>query len=39
MATITFVTLKLVDKLKAAGIPQEQAEAVYALLLKRKMNW
>ncbi|KJV05197.1 DUF1640 domain-containing protein [Methylocucumis oryzae] len=28
MTTITFDTLQLVDKLKAAGIPQEQAEAV-----------
>ena len=28
MTTITFDTLELVDKLKAAGIPQEQAEAV-----------
>jgi len=28
MATITFDTLKLVDKLKAAGFQQDQAEAV-----------
>jgi hypothetical protein len=28
MTTITFDTLELVDKLKSAGIPQEQAEAV-----------
>ena len=28
MTTITFDTLELVDKLKNAGIPQEQAEAV-----------
>ena len=28
MATITFDTLELVDKLKTAGISQEQAEAV-----------
>ena len=28
MATITFDTLELVDKLKTAGIPQEQAEVV-----------
>jgi len=28
MTTITFDTLQLVDKLKSAGIPQEQAEAV-----------
>ena len=32
MATITFDTLKLVDKLKAAGIPQEQAEAVIRVI-------
>jgi hypothetical protein len=28
MTTITFDTLEWVDKLKTAGIPQEQAEAV-----------
>ena len=28
MTTITFDTLELVDKLKSAGISQEQAEAV-----------
>ena len=28
MATITFDTLQLVDKLKAAGFPPEQAESV-----------
>lgn len=28
MATITFDTLQLVDRLKAAGFPPEQAEAV-----------
>jgi hypothetical protein len=28
MTTITFDTLQLVDKLKAAGLPPEQAEAV-----------
>ncbi|SJM89107.1 CCDC90 family protein [Crenothrix polyspora] len=28
MATVTFDTLQLVDKLKAAGFQQEQAEAV-----------
>mgnify|MGYP003592938860 CR=1 FL=1 len=28
MTTITFDTLQLVDKLKAAGFPPEQAEAV-----------
>ncbi len=28
MTTITFDTLQLMDKLKAAGLPPEQAEAV-----------
>ena len=28
MTTITFDTLELVNKLKTAGIPQEQAEAI-----------
>lgn len=28
MTTVTFDTLQLTDKLKAAGIPPEQAEAV-----------
>jgi hypothetical protein len=28
MTTVTFDTLQLVEKLKASGIPQEQAEAV-----------
>ena len=32
MTTITFVTLELVDKLKTAGIPQEQAEAVVRVI-------
>ena len=32
MTTVTFDTLKLVDKLKAAGIPQEQAEAVVRVI-------
>ncbi|PKM13640.1 MAG: DUF1640 domain-containing protein [Gammaproteobacteria bacterium HGW-Gammaproteobacteria-3] len=32
MTTITFDTLELVDKLKAAGIPQEQAEAVVRVI-------
>ena len=27
MTTITFDTLRLVDKLKSAGVPQDQAEA------------
>jgi hypothetical protein len=32
MATMTFDTLKLMDKLKAAGIPPEQAEAVVRVI-------
>jgi CHASE3 domain sensor protein len=32
MATITFDTLELVDKLKNAGIPQAQAEAVVRVI-------
>ena len=32
MTTITFDTLELVDKLKNAGIPQEQAEAVVRVI-------
>ena len=32
MATMTFDTLKLVDKLKAAGFPPEQAEAVIRVI-------
>lgn len=32
MSTITFHTLELVDKLKTAGIPQEQAEAVVRVI-------
>lgn len=32
MTTITFDTLDLVDKLKNAGIPQEQAEAVVRVI-------
>jgi len=32
MTTITFDTLDLVDKLKSAGIPQEQAEAVVRVI-------
>ena len=32
MTTITFDTLELVDKLKAAGIPQERAEAVVPVI-------
>ena len=32
MATIIFDTLELVDKLKTAGIPQEQAEAVVRVI-------
>ncbi len=32
MATITFDTLELVDKLKVAGFAQEQAEAVIRVI-------
>lgn len=32
MATVTFDTLELVDKLKTAGIPQAQAEAVVRVI-------
>ena len=32
MTTITFDTLDLVDKLKSAGIPQSQAEAVVRVI-------
>ena len=36
MATITFDTLELVDKLKTAGIPQEQAEAVVRVIAEAR---
>ena len=32
MTTITFDTLELVDKLKNAGIPQDQAEAMVRVI-------
>ncbi|MCL7419489.1 MAG: CCDC90 family protein [Methylobacter sp.] len=32
MTTVTFDTLELVDKLKSAGIPQAQAEAVVRVI-------
>ena len=32
MTTVTFDTLKLVDKLKSAGIPPEQAEAIVRVI-------
>ena len=32
MTTVTFDTLKLVDRLKSAGIPQNQAEAVVRVI-------
>ena len=32
MATVTFDTLKLVEQLKLAGIPPEQAEAVVRVI-------
>jgi hypothetical protein len=38
MTTITFDTLELVDKLKNAGIPQEQAEAVVRVIAKERSN-
>jgi hypothetical protein len=34
MATITFDTLELVDKLKTAGIPQAEAEAVVRVIVE-----
>lgn len=33
MPTVTFDTLKLVEKLKAAGFPQDQAEAVVRVIV------
>ena len=35
---VTFDTLKLVDKLKAAGIPQEQDELVTKTILDLKLS-
>jgi hypothetical protein len=32
MTTVTFDTLKLVDKLKSAGIPPDQAEAIVRVI-------
>jgi hypothetical protein len=32
MATVTFDTLQLVEQLRTAGIPQEQAEAVVRVI-------
>ncbi|MGH8475379.1 MAG: DUF1640 domain-containing protein [Methylococcales bacterium] len=34
MTTVTFDTLQLTDKLKAAGIPPEQAEAVVRAIVE-----
>ncbi|MBV5299645.1 MAG: DUF1640 domain-containing protein [Rhodoferax sp.] len=34
MTTITFDTLQLVEQLRSAGIPQEQAEAVVRVIAK-----
>lgn len=34
MATVTFDTLQLVEQLRSAGIPQEQAEAVVRVIAK-----
>lgn len=39
MTTITFDTLHLADKLKAAGIPPEQAEAVVRAITEAQTNW
>ncbi len=36
MATITFDTLKFVEKLKASGIPDEQTKAIVEALWQRK---
>lgn len=38
MTTITFDTLDLVDKLKAAGIPQTQAEAVVRVIAEAQVK-
>jgi hypothetical protein len=38
MTTITFDTLELVDKLKLAGIPQAQAEAVVRVIADAQNN-
>ena len=34
MSTVTFDTLQLVEQLRLAGIPQEQAEAVVRVIAK-----
>ncbi len=38
MSTITFDTLDLVDKLKSAGIPQAQAEAIVRVIADAQDN-
>lgn len=38
MATITFDTLQLVEQLRTAGIPQDQAEAVVKVIAKSQDN-
>ena len=38
MATVTFDTLQLVEQLRTAGIPQEQAEAVVRVIAKSQDN-
>jgi hypothetical protein len=38
LSMVTFDTLKLVDKLKAAGIPQEQDELVTKTILDLKLS-
>jgi len=38
MATITFDTLQLVEQLRSAGIPQDQAEPVVKVIAKSQGN-
>ena len=38
MATVTFDTLQLVEQLRTAGIPQEQAEAVVRVIARSQDN-
>jgi hypothetical protein len=38
MATVSFDTLQLVEQLRTAGIPQEQAEAVVRVIAKSQDN-
>jgi len=39
MTTVTFDTLELVSKLKSAGIPQEQAEAVVRVIAESQSRF